>query len=249
MRRCRPLLGTLVEIRVPDGTGEQAIASAFAAIAQVHRLMSAQDKKSDVGRINRARAGARIRVHPWTKRVLRNARRISVATGGLFDCCPAAGNSADLEFLPGHAVRPRRPLKITLDGIAKGFAVDQAVAALRRAGVASGAVNAGGDLRVFGREAQPVYARDPRDLQRLVLIGELREAAVATSAAYFSGTPAIVHPRTRRAKRSAASVSVAAPDCMTADALTKAVFLDARAAARAMRRFAAQAVVLGMRAG
>jgi Membrane-associated lipoprotein involved in thiamine biosynthesis len=33
-------------------------------------------------------------------------------------------------------------------GIAKGFAVDRAVKALRRAGVSS--VNAGGDLRVFG---------------------------------------------------------------------------------------------------
>jgi thiamine biosynthesis lipoprotein ApbE len=45
-------------------------------------------------------------------------------------------------------------LIVDLGGIAKGFAVDRAVKALKCAGLASGVVNAGGDLRVFGLKSE-----------------------------------------------------------------------------------------------
>jgi len=51
---------------------------------------------------------------------------------------------------PGQQVRLARRVRLDLGGIAKGFAVDQAIAQLRDAGVVSGSVNAGGDLRVLG---------------------------------------------------------------------------------------------------
>lgn len=70
---------------------------------------------------------------------------------------------------------------LTLDGLAKGWAVDRAVAALRRAGVPGGWVNAGGDVRVFGAATLDVSRR--RADGSLQGLGRLREAAVATSAA------------------------------------------------------------------
>jgi thiamine biosynthesis lipoprotein len=88
------------------------------------------------------------------------------------------GDAHDLELGTGWA-RLRRPVRLTLDGIAKGYAVDQAVRTLRRAGVRAGWVNAGGDLRVFGDVAVPLRRREPDG--RLRALGALRNGAVATS--------------------------------------------------------------------
>jgi FAD:protein FMN transferase len=47
-------------------------------------------------------------------------------------------------------------------GVVKGYAIDLAVDALKKAGIRSACVNAGGDLRAFGETAFPAGIRDPR---------------------------------------------------------------------------------------
>jgi hypothetical protein len=64
------------------------------------------------------------------------------------------GGIEHLQFLEPTLVRSATPLCLDLGGIAKGFAVDLAVNVLQSAAVPAGLVNAGGDLRVFGNEAQ-----------------------------------------------------------------------------------------------
>ena len=226
------MLGTLVEIRVPDFAGAAtAFDRAFAAVERVHRLMSRQAPDSDVARLNRTAPGTLVALDHWTWQVLERAKEIHAATGGLFDCAAAPGRDgslADLELTDGGA-RLRRPLAISLDGIAKGYAVDRAVEALRRAGATAGAVNAGGDLLVFGEEPQVVHVRHPRDPGCFVSIGMVTDGAVATSARYF-GNSTLIDPRSRRARRTDWSATVIAGDCTTADALTKPCLLDRRAA-------------------
>lgn len=216
-RRARPLLGTLVEIRVPaSSAAERAMQHAFAAIERVHRAMSAQESTSDIARL---RGGRRSAIDPWTRQVLERAEEIRLATDGLFDCT-ACGYS--------------------LDGIAKGFAVDRAVDTLKAAGIRAGLVNAGGDLRLFGEEFEEVYVREPQRPERLVNIGRVREAAVATSAATL-----LVDPRLARRALRAAGATVIAADCMTADALTKPCLLEPARAEQLAARFCARALVLG----
>ena len=218
VRRARPLLGTLVEIRASAGAeAERAIGQAFAAIERVHRTMSAQESTSDIARL---RAGRRSSLDPWTRRVLDRAEEIRLATDGLFDC--AACDYA-------------------LDGIAKGFAVDRAIEKLQSAGIRSAVVNAGGDLRVFGEAFERVHVRAPQRPDRLIYIGELRDAAVATSAAEL-----LVDPRRRRRAARAAGATVIAADCMTADALTKPCLLEPESAPQLAGRFCAHALLLGV---
>lgn len=213
VRRARPLLGTLVDIRIADDS-LPALERAFATIQRVHRAMSAQDSTSDIARL---RAG-RCALDPWTRQVLERAEEIRLATDGLFDW-RAGGYS--------------------LDGIAKGFAVDRAVECLRDAGVAGGVVNAGGDLRVFGSWFEDVHVRPPRSPEVLRCIGSVREAAVATS-----GCAGLVEPRAVSRRMPASGVTVIAPDCMTADALTKPCLLDPQRAGELAARLGARALVL-----
>jgi len=73
LRRARPLLGTLVEIvagGLPEPQLTEAINGGFSEVARVHRLMSAHDHRSDVGRLNRLANKTAVRVHPWTWQVL-----------------------------------------------------------------------------------------------------------------------------------------------------------------------------------
>lgn len=196
--RQRPLLGTFVEIGVAgdDADADRAIDDAFAAIEAVHRLMSFHEPDSDVGRLNRA-GGEAVRLHPLTLRVLRLARAMTVASGGLFNCtvggelvargalpdpgvnAPLPAGSADDIMLDGETARLERPILVTLDGIAKGFAVDVAVGRLRHSGMRAGIVNAGGDMRVFGDVIAPVYQCDAEG--RLCPLGGLRNGAIASS--------------------------------------------------------------------
>lgn len=246
-RRARPALGTLVEVRVPDtAEAPAAFARAFAAVERVHRLMSRQAADSDVARLNRAAPGTLVSVDGWTFQVLQRAKELHAASRGLFDCAAAPGldgSLTELELPDECRVRLRRPLAISLDGIAKGYAVDRAVEALRRAGAKAGVVNAGGDLRVFGEEPQVIHVRHPRNPGCLVSIGAVREAAVATSGRYF-GNSSLVDPRTRRARATTWSATVIAHDCATADALTKPCLLDRRAAQALMTACGARAVLL-----
>ena len=211
-RRARPLLGTLVEIRVRGPGAEGAIERAFRDVERVHRAMSAQESTSDIARLRSRRWAG---LDPWTRRVLECADEIRLATDGLFDaeCCD-----------------------YSLDGIAKGFAVDRAVDRLLEAGMECGVVNAGGDLRVFGEAFESLHVRTPDAPDRLVRIGEIRDVAVATSASL-----GVVHPR--GATCGAQGATVMAADCMTADALTKPCLLEPHRAHEFARRAGARVLL------
>lgn len=245
-RRARPALGTLVEVRVRAAAGSADLFErAFEAVDRVHRLMSRHERESDVARINRAAPGAKVEVDAWTWQVLDRAKELHAATGGLFDCAAATcggGSLSDLRLVAGNGVFVGRRLALTLDGIAKGYAVDRAVDALRTAGAEAGAVNAGGDLRLFGDELQTIHVRHPASPGRLICVGAAREAAVATSGRYFSNST-LVDPRTGRAAITDWSATVVAADCATADALTKPCLLHPAGAKRLAAAFAAEAIL------
>lgn len=221
--RARPLLGTIVAIRADVDAA--AIERAFAAVAQVHRLMSFHSTDSDVARINREAQRHAVLVDPWTFAVLQCASALSAATQGAFDVTVAQSNGshADVMLVGDCRVRLRGPVRIDLGGIAKGFAVDAAIASLIESGASRGCVNAGGDLRRFGSHADAVSIRVPGILQRSVPLPPTPQVAFATSSSYFGSR--INDVRRKRQLRLDWSITVAAHTCMLADALTKAVAL------------------------
>lgn len=230
LRRCRPLLGTFVEVTAEDG---EAIEAAFAAIERVHGLMSAHEPGSDVSRINRLAHLRPVDVHDWTARVLERALFWSRESEGAFDVLRAGKAAIEGALIPTHpeqpypktahwtwleiqgsAVRLHRPGCIDLGGIAKGFAVDRAIDALRSAGVGSGLVNAGGDMAGYGR-AWPVQIVEPRERRPLAAL-TLDGKALATSGLIEGGFRHLPGADSRWI-----SASVRARYATDADALTK----------------------------
>ncbi|MEJ2147238.1 MAG: FAD:protein FMN transferase [Acidobacteriota bacterium] len=269
--RARPLLGTIVEIAASGPSAVTAVERAFDAVTEVHRLMSYHDPESELSVLNREAAFGRVTVssHTWT--VLKTAQVLAKKTGGLFDITvapaltslgylprrtdfPRASGHGDwrhVELSPGFGVRFTRRVRIDLGGIAKGYAVDRAVEVLEEHGISTASVNAGGDLRVLGRDQRAVYVRRPSAPSELWPLIQITTGAAATSADYFRlrrwcgrrVTP-LIHPRSRKPCPSGRSVTVLARDCMIADALTKVVHADPAEAGTTLAAHSACALIV-----
>jgi FAD:protein FMN transferase len=251
-----------------------AIEAALAELRLVEATMTRFRDDSEVGRANRHAAGAPVAVSAGTAAVLVEALRWAAASGGRFDPAlgratalwevtqrvepPAPGalrRYAGEQLYRQVEVEARRGVStvafhlpevgLDLGGIAKGYAVDRAVEALRGWGIRHALVSAGGDLYALGRsptdDPWQVGIRSPHDPSGLAGTLALEDRAVATSGDYerfFEHGGRRYHhlldPRTGAPRESAArSVSVAADSCMAADAGSTAVFgCEGAAAAR-----------------
>jgi thiamine biosynthesis lipoprotein len=264
VRRAQPWLGTLVEI-VAEGVDMPTLLGAsgraFARVAAIHAAMSFQSSDSELTRVNRAAQSDWVALSPDLAAVFAAALGFARASTGLFDPS-VAGWLVESGLLPRHAgfpdaprpdwraveldgdrVRYSRPLLVDLSGIAKGYAVDAALASLATSGLVAATVNAGGDLARFGDEAVPVHVRLPHQPAQNLHLAELKNGAAATSASYFQ-PDALRHPATGNTLCAHSSVTVFAADCVTADALTKVVAADAARAPQVLALYSAQAIVL-----
>ena len=122
----------------------------------------------------------------------------------------------------------------TLNGIAQGFAADRAIAALRDHGVEHALVNSG-EIGCLGRKPDgrdwTVGIQHPREPDAFVALPALRGRSLATSGDYETTFSAdfsknhIFDPHTGQSPSELASVSIAAPTAMQADALSTAAMV------------------------
>jgi len=264
--RSATLMGTEVHLTVLGDDREAAAAAADATLrhmADVEALLSRYDATSQVFRLNST--GRVDDASDALLTVLRQADAISRLGDGAFDVTvqpvldaydqarrSGAGlpgrESIERELarvdhralsIEGRTVRlDRAGMRITLDGIGKGYIVDRGVATLRERGFFDVFVEAGGDLVAGGDKGggRPwrVGIRNPRGLS-LQARFDTANRAVATSGDYMQPyTPDyslhhIVDPRTGYSSPELASSTVIAPNAATADALaTLTMVLGAR---------------------
>jgi thiamine biosynthesis lipoprotein len=249
VRRMRMGLGTWVVIEASGCSAAGALAgleAAFARIRHVESRMHPEREGSDLLRLREAPVGSRVAIDPTTWAVLRCAQHMFALSQGVFDpCLPhSPGRLSDLEVsaeADAPWARAHAPLTLDCGGIAKGYAVDWALEALRTAGCTAGLVNAGGDLRVCGPQPQVVLLRRA---DGSYVPCELTEAALAVSDLDAANRP--LEHRGYYVREDAAPVprryaAVRAPEAMVADALTKCVALCAPPLAHALvRQFSAE---------
>lgn len=173
-------------------------------------------------------------------------------------CALVAWEDVELERRGGRCrVRLRRPgMALGLGGVAKGFAVDRAVAALRAAGLRDFVVQAGGDLYAAGRRGgRPwrVGIRDPRGPEDVSFARiELSDAAFSTSGDYErffeSGGRRYHHlldPRSCEPATATRSATILARTALEAELASKPVFiLGGAEGLAAAARWGAEAVLV-----
>jgi thiamine biosynthesis lipoprotein len=228
-RRLRPMLGTFVAIECRAGdtqTAERAIGAAFDAVRCVEERMHPTRPGSDLAAVRAAQVGSPVSVHTWTAQVLALSQHMHWLSEGFFDPClpDLPGRIGDIDVSVPGVVVCAAPVAVDLGGIAKGFAVDRAIDALRDSGCSAGLVNAGGDMRVFGPHVI-VWVRTQSGAGSITL---------ANQACAVSDTAQPNRPAEHRGYYSRVTGSsvvtvghaiVIAPTAALADALTKCVLL------------------------
>ena len=160
----------------------------------------------------------------------------------------AAPKMSALVLSDNQLSSPNADVLIDVGGYAKGYAVDQAIEALRKMGINNAIVNAGGDLRAIGNKGERAWRigiRHPRQPGVLASLETADNESVFTSGDYeryfeYQGQRFhhIIDPRNGHPARGVSSVTIIHQDATRADAAATAVFIAGtqhwRETARAM---------------
>jgi thiamine biosynthesis lipoprotein len=254
-----------IEANHPDlSFAREAIQAGLRRMMDVDRLMSTFRSDSEISQVNRLAAALPVTVGEETFGVLTEANRIGLISRGALDVSihplmqlwrrttenGRLPSSQEIEATLGlvahgglsldpdnRGVRLQHPgMGLDLGGIAKGYAVDAAAETLKRYGISSALVDAGGDLRVVGDNRDGgiwrIGLRHPLAPSRLLLSVLVEDEAAATSGNYFRYFTVgglryghLLHPRTGTPADSALSATVIAQNAMRADGLATAAMV------------------------
>ena len=254
-------MGTTISLLLPNSEFCAGVEATQDLFAEWEQILSRFLPESELSQLNR-QAGTPVNVSPLLFRVLYAAYIAAQETEGLFDptlLTQLVGIGYDRSFdelpaiLPASKHAPRsgggwreirldhRRRRVTLPagigvevgGIAKGMAVDAAIAQLRLLGVQTALVNAGGDLAVMGLPAGQEHWPLSVAIKDMPFVIPFQYGALATSGLdrrhWQQGTQArhhIIDPRSGESAQSGLwSVTVAAESCQRAEVAAKAAFL------------------------
>jgi len=258
------IMGTAVRVELWHDNAAAARAAMSAVMNEMHRIdasMSPYKPESELSRINREAAQKPVVISKEMFDIITRSIEFSKLSDGAFDITfSSVGYLYDYrahvkptdeqiaKTLPGINYRhllldpnartihyARTGVRIDLGGIAKGYAVDNCIAILKKRGITNAIVTAGGDSRLLGdRRGRPwnVGIRDPRQRGEVAVVLPLADVAISTSGDYerfFEEDGVrhhhIINPKTGKSATGVRSVTVIAPDGITTEGLTKSVFV------------------------
>ncbi len=259
------IMGTriIVELWSEDpAQGEAAIDAVLAQMRHIDETMSTYKPTSEVSQVNDRAAAGPMPITQELFDLLTTAKEYSVITDGAFDITYASvGYLYDFrkhvrptegqidKALPAIDYRhvlldaqnrtvqfSQQGVRIDLGGIAKGYAVDRGIDALKARGITRAFVSAGGDSRIIGdRFGKPwiVGIRDPTKGEGSVIARiPLVDAAISTSGdyeRYFDEDGVryhhIIDPHTGHSASKVRSATVIGPYATRTDGLSKTAFV------------------------
>lgn len=266
VKRTQMHMGTLVSITAvapTDQAAHSAINAGFQEVKRLEQLLSTWIPGSELSLVN-ASAGIRpVPVSFETWEVVQRAKQAAGLTGGGFNI--AIGPAVDAwrvtegqriptetelnalhPLLDLQAVRAdlheqtlflEKPgMRIDVGGIGKGYAADQAVIAMRKAGALAGVVALSGDIKTFGLlpggKKFPVGIQHPRKEGAVLVYIDLEDEAISTAGDYerfFERDGVRYHhildPKTLQPARGCQSVTVIAKEGIWADGLDTGIFV------------------------
>ena len=261
--RTRPLMGTIVTITIADSSRDKAeknVEKAFAKMTELEKIFNRHADNTPVSRLNQK--GILKDVSPELADVLHQSAFYNYISKGTFDITvlpvlelykksyESTGSSPSLKQInekmelvnfenikiDKRGVRLLKDgMQISLDGIAKGYIIDQAANLIKLNGIKYALINAGGDVRVIGGngpdKAWQIGIKDPLEKKEVTELFELNNGAVATSGNYENYFDKdkihhhIIDTSTGDSPVQTISATVLAPTVMQADALSTSLFI------------------------
>lgn len=258
------IMGTVAYVELWSESSEQAskaIREAMDELKRIDKLMSPYDTASELYKINHQAVFSPVVISVELFTLIEKSLYYSRLSGGAFDISFSSvgrfysypKSQAPSAQKIAHLLTSINYKKIILDkktntlflqdpemaldlgGIAKGYAVDNAVERLKLLGITSAIVSAGGDSRILGdRSGRPwlIGIQHPRIKGQHALRIPLSDTAISTSGDYerfFIQDGVRVHhildPISGRSAHDVQSVSILAPLAVDSDALSTTVFV------------------------
>ncbi len=244
---------------------DRAFSRGFDEMDRLEALMSSWRPDSEISRVNDAAGNSAVSVSEDTYAVVTKGLWVSALAAGAFDITVGVfrgvwkfDEDSDGSLPDPKVVARRRRLvgwrhvvadprsrtvmlgrkgqRLNVEGIAKGYAIDTAVRAIRAEGLRDFIAHAGGDLFASGRHGDrpwKVGIQDPRGPRgRIIFELPIEDQAFNTSGDYerFILKDGVRHhhildARTGMPARKSRSVTILAEDAFTADLLDTAVFV------------------------
>lgn len=201
---------TIAEESAPRA--RRAAETAFQRIKRIEDLMSIYREDSEVSSLNREAGKEAQKVSPELFALVKKSLQYSEITEGAFDITVGLlektwgfenkefrlprGEELERDLLlvnykdvlideERESIRlAKEGMKIDLGGVAKGYAVEEALKELKKSGINEALVNAGGDIQGMGQREWKVGLKHPRKRGEILTILKLRNQAVATSGDY-----------------------------------------------------------------
>ncbi|MBO0860314.1 MAG: FAD:protein FMN transferase [Chloracidobacterium sp.] len=269
----------------PDLAGlREASAAALDEVDRIDRLMSDYKKDSELSRVNREAAKGPVKADPELFDFIAESLRYGRESEGAFDITVGplmkvwgffrgegrmpedaelarARNSVGyqhviLNQMDGTIFFDTAGVELDLGGIAKGYAVDRAVAVLKQYGVTSALVSAGGSTTYAlgappGDPAWEIEVQDPVERDKIAIRIQLKDLALSVSGSYekffeLNGKrySHIMDPRTGRPVQGVLSVVVITGDGVSGDALDNVFYvLGVERGKASMKKFSATEVI------
>jgi FAD:protein FMN transferase len=266
VKRTQMHMGTLVSITVVGRTQAETngvITAGFEEVKRLEHLLSTWIPESELSRVNAAAGRSAVMVSAETMTVVRKSLQVAEMTEGAFNIAigpavdawnisaeprlPTAEELAalkplvDLQYVHTdvweRTIHLQKPgMRIDVGGIGKGYAADQAVSVMKKAGAVAGVVALSGDIKTFGRLPEgapfPVAIRHPRKEGAILAEITLQDEAISTAGDYerfFEKDGVRYHhildPHTLHPARGCQSVSVIAKEGIWADGLDTGIFV------------------------
>jgi FAD:protein FMN transferase len=243
--------------------GWKLIQESIDEVRRIEYLISEWIDTTEVSRLNANAGKAPVKVCPELYELIRRSIKISELTQGAFDISfagvgklwkfdrdkPVMPDSAAVKQALGlvgynqiilmdssKVFLPKPGMKIGFGAIGQGYAAEKVKQMLLDKGIASGVVNASGDLAAWGIRPDgsqwKIGIGDPANPAKVLLWLPVKDGAVSTSGNYenyfeINGVrySHIIDPRTGYPAIGVQSVTVIGPNDELADALATAVFV------------------------
>ncbi|MFA5068564.1 MAG: FAD:protein FMN transferase [Candidatus Omnitrophota bacterium] len=239
--------------------------NAFIAIDGVEQIADMYDTGSELSRLNKTAHVGPFRVSEELFFMIYNADQLNRESEGVFDITIApiaalwklciqnkmlpddrdikdnlvltGGGNIALDPNSREVFFKKNGMRIDLGAVAKGYAVDRAAGEIRRSGIRSAMINAGGDIFCIGKKGPlspwRIGIRDPYDKKNVCAAISLSDKAAATSGGYEQFFVCegryyshLIDPRNGYPVIGEySSVTVIAGSCFFADAFATAIFV------------------------
>ena len=253
----------IIVVNDNEKTAQQHIDAAIEEIRRIEKLLTTFSEESQTNHINQNAGIQPVKVDKEIFDLIERSLRISSITDGYFDISYGGIDKSfwnfdremkqlpDPELIKEHlklvnyknillnrenqtVFLKEKGMRIGFGGIGKGYAAEMAKRLLQKRGVASGIVNASGDLTTWGNQADgkpwTIGIADPENAQQPFSYMNITDMAIATSGNYekfvviggkkYSHT---INPKTGMPVSGVKSVTIFCPNAEIADAMATPV--------------------------